>query len=245
MTATVSLASESFEIAKLSRIAKRDQLAKSDRLAVYKLAASCGGAINSIHGDVYDWWAEFDREIFQSLLSPCLIVIGITEHSGSLGQCHAVEGQSRITLHQATCFPAETEHDITLMKRDEEPTRWGYPKSFMGRQFMKDVLIHEMCHQAQADLGLRKPFEDAHNSKSWSDLCNHAAKYLGISDQAWFPEYRRRKTKTEDGKRRNSWVAINLADAPEGVYVASQKETASFPHMTFDRIGLSDARYGS
>ena len=66
-------------LARLSHLAEGDNLAKADRLALYKLAASCGAGSKSIHGRIYDWWAEFDREIFDGKLSPCLIVIGATE----------------------------------------------------------------------------------------------------------------------------------------------------------------------
>ena len=116
----------------------------------------------------------------------------------------------------------------------------------MGPQFMKDVLLHEMQHQAQADLGLRKFGEDAHNCRSWSDLCNHSAKYLGIGDDVFFPHYVRRKTKSEEGKKRtNVWVPLNANEAPAGARIATQTETKCFPHHTFVAMGAADARYGS
>ena len=80
-------------------------------------------------------------------------------------------------------------------------------------------------------------------------MCNHSAEYLGIADKVWFPEYRRRKRAEKDAngntRRTNAWVAINAHEAPKGVHIASQTETKCFPHVTFDRLGLSEARYGS
>ena len=233
MIATASLLSETANIQQLSQLAERDQLTKSDRLALYKAAASCGHGSNSIHGKVYDWWAEIDREVFAGKLHPCLIIIGVTEHSGCLANCTPVAGQARITLHQALVRPAETLDDQFKRERGEMPTRWGMPISWMGETILKDALLHEMMHQAQVEMQLRKDGEDPHNGPSWAALCNHAAKYLGLGDRVYFPNYKRRKTKTADGPRKNVWVPIGIDDVADGVRIASQKEITCFPHLTF------------
>ena len=232
-------------IAQLSQLADGDALSKEDKLALYKLAASCGAGSKSIHGRIYDWWAEFDRDLFDGKLSPCLIVIGVTEHSGCLGQCNPVAGQSRITLHQACYSPADTQADQLLSK---EPTRWGMPKRWMGEQMLKDVLLHEMQHQAQSDLDLRELGEDAHNGPSWAALCGRSAEYLGITD-VWFPHYKRGKTTVTnpDGtkSRRNEWKPANGQTQPKGSRLATHDEILCFPHLTFELTGKGDERYAS
>ena len=244
MIASVSLLSESANLQRLSHLAERDQLTKTDRLQLYKAAASCGHGSNTIHGKVYDWWAEIDREVFDGKLEPCLIVIGVTEHSGCLGNCAPVAGQARITLHQALIHPAETIEDSKALERGEMPTRWSMPKSWMGETLLKDVLLHEMQHQAQGDLGLMEKGEDAHNGPSWAKLCQRSAEYLGISDRVFFPHYKRRKTKTADGPRKNIWVALDEENAPDGARIASQEETKCFPYLYFKNEGLGSDRYG-
>ena len=155
--------------------------------------------------------------------------------------CHLVANQSRITLHQATCFQPKP-HDVALSARGEEP-KVVFPLRYMGPQFMKDVLLHEMQHQAQADLGLRKFGEDAHNCRSWST-------YATTPPSIW--DYRRRvflivrrKTKSEEGKKRtNVWVPLNANEAPAGARIATQTETKCF-RITLRVMGAADARYGS
>lgn len=230
-------------LAHLSHLAEGDNLSKTDRLALYKLAASCGAGSESIHGRIYDWWAEFDEQLFDGKLSPCLIVIGVTEHSGCLGQCQPVAGQSRITLHQALINPADTEADNIL---DKEPTRWGMPKRWMGEQLLKDVLLHEMQHQAQADLELREPGEDAHNGPSWAALCGRSADYLGI-EGVWFPHYKRAKetVPNADGtkSRKNVWKPAKGQEQPTGSRIATHNEILCFPHKSFEINGQGEARY--
>ena len=230
-------------LAHLSQLAEGDNLSKSDKLALLKLATSCGAGSQSIHGRVYDWWAEFDRELFDGKLSPCLIVIGVTEHSGCLGSCQPVAGQSRITLHQALINPADS---IADQFKTGEPTRWGMPKRWMGEQLLKDVLLHEMQHQAQADLELMEPGEDAHNGPSWAALCGRSADYLGITD-VWFPHYKRSKETVfnPDGPntRKNVWKPAKGQQQPEGSRLATHDEILCFPHETFKINGAGDARY--
>lgn len=230
-------------IATLSQLAEGDKLSKEEKLALYKLATSCGAGSKSIHGRIYDWWAEFDREVFDGKLSPCLIVIGVTEHSGCLGLCKPVAGQSRITLHQALINPADTEADKIT---SGEPTRWGMPKRWMGEQLLKDVLLHEMQHQAQADLDLMEPGEDAHNGPSWAALCARSADYLGI-EGVWFPHYKRGKVAVtnEDGTttRKNAWKPAKGQEQPEGTRIATHDEILCFPHATFALQGKGDERY--
>ena len=249
MTATVSLPTESFDIARLRRIASRDQLAKADRLSLYKVAANCGTSSYSIHGGIYDWWADFDRDFFGRQLSPALIIIGVTEHSGCLGNCNPVAGQSRITLHQACYSPAETRADIAQREQGLEPTRWGLPIGWMGERFLTDVLLHEMMHSAQADFGTRKMNEDAHHGRSWTMLCNHIAGRFGFDGlrDTWYPIYKRGKTvvKYSDGsaKRVNEWKVSNPGEQPTGTRVASFDEVRMFPHQSFKVLGLADERY--
>ena len=230
-------------LAHLSQLAEGDNLSKSDKLALLKLATSCGAGSQSIHGRVYDWWAEFDRELFNGRLSPCLIVIGVTEHSGCLGSCQPVAGVSRITLHQALINPANTEADKL---KSGEPTRWGMPKRWMGEQLLKDVLLHEMQHQAQADLELMEPGEDPHNGPAWAALCGRSADYLGIKN-VWFPHYKRGKETVInlDGPntRKNVWKPAKGQQQPEGSRLATHDEILCFPHATFQLEGTGDARY--
>ena len=232
-------------IASLSHLAEGDKLSKEEKLALYKLAASCGAGSKSIHGKVYDWWAEFDRELFNGELSPCLIIIGITEHSGCLGSCQPVAGQARITLHQALIYPAH-ESLSDQFKRPQERTRWGMPKKWMGEQLLKDVLLHEMQHQAQADLDLMEPGEDAHNGPSWAHLCARSAEYLGITD-VWFPHYKRGKetiTNPDGTKtRKNVWKPAKGQQQPEGTRIATHDEVLCFPSLVFQNNGTAEERY--
>jgi len=247
MTATVALPSESFDITKLCRLAERDQLAKADRLSLLKIAANCGDSRVSMHGGIYDWWATWDRTIFNRQLSPVLIVLGVTEHSGCLGSCTPVAGQSRITLHQACYAPAMTAADKADIEAGREPTRWGMPRRWMGEQFLADTLLHEMMHCCQADLGLIKPWEDAHHCGGWTELCNHVSKFIGLGE-TWFPIYKRGKTNRPqaDGssKRVNEWKVSNPEQQPKGTRIATREEVSGFPHATFAKLGLADDRYG-
>jgi hypothetical protein len=231
-------------------------MCKAERLALYKAAASCGRGSNSIHGKVYDWWAEINEAVFDGALDPCQIVIGITEHSGCLGFCSMVGDQARITLHQALIYPANTEEDKAARRRGEVPTRWGMPKAWMGEQLLKDVLLHEMGHQWQAatvtdPAELAAIHKDAHHCDSWAAFCNRAANHLGI-EGTWYPIQKRRKTaaiKNDQGEiiqgRKNIWVPANAANQPAGTRIAELEELSGFPHATFAALGLAEQRYGN
>lgn len=233
-------------LATLSRLAEGDTLTKAERLDLYKLAAGLGVA-SSIHARVYDWWAEINQDLFDGQLDPCLIVIGVTEHSGCLGLCSMVGGQARITLHQALIYPANTEADERAIKHNSIPTRWGMPKAWMGEQMLRDVLLHEMLHQAQAQL-ITDPIEkaaiqkDAHHCQSWADLCNRAAAYLNLDTH--FTHYKRGKTSLKDGGRKNIQRPVS-EECPEGKRLAEFDEVSSFPHLSFQKEGKADSRYGS
>ena len=237
---TISLASETIAVSKVSQLASRDKLGKADRLELLKAAASCG-VQSSIHAKVYDWWAELDREVFGGRLDPCQIVIGVTEYSGCLGLCSMVAGQARITLHQALIDPSYA---------NEKDHRWGFPKHWLGEQLLKDVLLHEMQHQAQSNLGMSllvpgsKHRTDHHHCESWSDLCNKSARYLGIPT-THFPTYKRGKSAAKDGKRANCWRIHNEESLPTGKRIAAFEEIGGFPHATFRALGMAEARYGN
>ena len=232
-------------ISALSHAADRDNLSKADRLAIYKLAAGLG-IDSSIHATVYDWWADLDAAIFNGSLNPCLIVIGVTEHSSCLGLCSLVGQQQRITLHQALIYPAPPSRSYA-----KDPShRWNMPLRWMGQQILKDVLLHEMQHQAQALItdpaevaAIRK---DCHHCRSWADLCNASAHHLGIGS-TWFPIYKRGKTtitKPDGTKdRKNQWKVANPEEQPPGTRIAEFVELGCFPHATFTALGLAAKRY--
>lgn len=224
----------------LTRSAGRD-LPKAETLELFKLAASLSNP-SSIHARVYDWWEEFNEDFFGGQLSPCLIVLGVTEHSASLGQCAAIGGQARITLHQALVWPSAA---------NASDTRWGMPIEWMGEALLRDCLLHEMQHQAQAELRLDTSRHtgvghDAHHCQSWSDLCNANAHKMGLGG-TWYPVFKRTKVAVPDGdgeaKRINRWVMANPKAKPANVRIADFDEVAQFPYRSFERLGMAEERY--
>jgi hypothetical protein len=224
----------------LPRLAGGD-LSKAETVELYQLAASLSNP-SSIHARVYDWWREFDQEFFGGQLSPCLIVIGITEHSACLGQCAAIGGQARITLHQGVVWPSVA---------NQSDTRWGLPTEWMGEALLRDCLLHEMQHQAQAELRLDTHRvtgvgRDAHHCRSWSDLCNASAPKLGLAE-TWFPIFKRTKVAVTGGdgevRRINQWVIANADEKPAGSRTAEFADVSQFPFRTFQRLGLAEERY--
>ena len=220
-------------LATLSQLASGDQLSKEEKLSLYKLASGLGMP-SSIHSRVYDWWAEMDRDLFDSKLEPVLIHIGVTEYSGCLGTCALVEGQSRITLHKGIIEQGWRLKDGAVKPNDDEDdtARWGSYGPCLGEAFLKDVLLHEMIHSAQAlhFTGRNADWRgDAHHCGSWSSMCNDLAGRLGLD--AWFPVYKRGKTSGKDGaKRQNVWKISNPDDQAKGKAVVGFDDVSSFPH---------------
>jgi len=219
------------------------ELSKQSTVQLFRLAASLSNP-KSLHARVYDFWEELDENFFCGRLSPVLITLGVTEHSACLGQCTAIGGQARITLHQALVWPSTA---------NPSDTRWGMPIDWMGEQLLRDCLLHEMQHQAQAELALDTKKSsgygmDPHHCKSWSDLCNQSAHKLGL-EATWYPVFKRTKVAVPDAHgnltRVNKWVVANPSERPAGSRVAEMDEVTGFPFRTFQRLGLAQERYSS
>jgi hypothetical protein len=235
-TATPALPSGTFiaaiEPSRLAHPAERDN-AKRERLELFKLASGLGNP-KSIHARLFDWWAELDATYFDGQLDPVLIHLGITEWSGCLGMASMVEGQARIVLHQGLMNPGWGISFDGEVLPDRGQCRWGSYGPALGKAFLKDVLLHEMMHQAQAQLftGADADWhDDGHNCASWISLCNRVASRMGLG--VWFPLYVRRKAKADaQGKRANVWVATNADQCPAGLRMAEFDELRHFPHLT-------------
>jgi len=216
----------------LAHPAGRDA-AKRERLELFKLASGLGNP-NSIHALLFDWWAELDAEFFDGELEPSLIHLGITEFSGALGSASMVEGQARIVLHQGLVRQGWGISAKGQVISDGGQIRWGAIGPALGPAFLRDVLLHEMMHTAQAQQFTGDAadwHDDGHNCPSWVALCNRVSDRMGLG--VWFPLYVRRKTKADtNGKRSNAWVASNADECPQGQRMAEFDELRRFPWAT-------------
>lgn len=111
----------------------------------------------------YEQWEQHNIRYFDNQLIPGGIFWGLTPHGFSLG--YYERWRNAITLHSSLVQPASN-----------NPWSLG---SFLGEKLAKDVLLHEMIHQAINQID-NYDGKQSHNCQPWCDRLNQIIPLLDI-----------------------------------------------------------------
>jgi hypothetical protein len=147
------------------------------------------------HADlIYDARDEINARIYNGELPNVPVLVGLTKHARSLGNC-SMRTPPVITLHPSLTQP-----------RSENP--WGVPARHWNAAYLVDVLTHEMIHAWHAvnPPGAYPDWcpphsddQDVHNNPHWCAEIMRQSPLVGVGEIIASPWRRARQRKKDGG----------------------------------------------